>query len=635
LSAFAANKKANNLGFLFLFLLVAFLLYGKTFNYAWTFDDYPVIVENTDIRSISNFFENKYLGRPLREITYLLDYYFFDLNPKGYHFQNILWHAANGFLVFLLAKSLRFSQLYSSFAALLFIVHPICVEVVAQTSHRKDSLVLFFGLLFLLILSRYISEKNSKGFFVVSVSITLALAFLAKENFIAIPFVGLAYVLIFTQNKLQFFSSKKFLTLFALLFFGLVIGRAVYLFFDPSFEKQIYSAFLKMADSSSVSLSAYYLTVFKSQVFMFIKWIWPVGLAPEYTFSIPKTISDPWVVADLLLVVLWLVVLWKSWARFPVVSFLLLFLLFAWLPISNIFGHYSYFAADRYIYFPSAPLALLTMRGISQISSPKLAKFFSLILIFTAAYLSFNQISIWQKPSTLTNQIVKVNPLSLEGKIGKASDFLDSGDYDVALKLFKELQVEYPLDSKIYKNLAMTFFKLGDVDSAIFYAEKGLMLNSSDPAALSNLGAFYEMSGFQEKAVVVLKKAYQLNPYDQRYANNLGKLYEGLGQLDHAEDLYRDAIKRLPTYSLGHYNLGVVLYRTGQKEEALQAFSKASRLNTEDFDALFNWGVTAAELGQYDEARKIIAKIRPVDVGRANELAKIIADSERSQPDNR
>ena len=635
MSAFATNKKTNNLVFLFLFLLVAFLLYGKTFNHAWTFDDYPVIVENTDIRSISNFIENKYSGRPLREITYLLDYYFFDLNPKGYHFQNILWHAANGFLIFLLAKSLRFSQFYSVFSALLFIVHPICVEVVAQTSHRKDSLVLFFGLLFLLVLSRYISEKKNKGYFAVTALITLFLACLAKENFIAIPFVGLSYAVIFTEKKSRYFSTKKFLTLFALMFFGLVIGRAFYLYFDPSFEKQVYSAFLKMADSSSVSWLVYYLTVFKSQAFMFSKWIWPVGLAPEYTFSIPKAVSDPWVVAGLLLVVLWFVALWRSWARFPVVSFLLLFILFAWLPISNIFGHYSYFAADRYLYFPSVPLALLTMSGVSQISRPKLAKFFTLFLIFSAANLSFNQISIWQKPSTLTNQIVKVNPLSLEGKIGKASDFLDSGDYDVALKLFKELLAEYPLDSKIYKNLAMTFFKLGNLDSAIFYAEKGLMLNSSDPAALSNLGAFYEISGFQEKAVLSLKKAYQLNPHDQRYVNNLGKLYEGLGQLDHAEDLYRDAIKRLPTYSLGHYNLGVVLYRKGQKAEALQSFSKANQLNPEDSDALFNWGVTAAELGQYDEARKITGKIRSVDVSRADELAKIVADSERSQPEHR
>ena len=81
---------------------VVFLLYAGSFSHPWLHDDVPVVLENPDIRSFEAFLSDRYPGRPLREMTYLLDYRLFGLNPSGWHVQNIFWHGLGGWLLFLL-----------------------------------------------------------------------------------------------------------------------------------------------------------------------------------------------------------------------------------------------------------------------------------------------------------------------------------------------------------------------------------------------------------------------------------------------------------------------------------------------------------------------------------------------------
>ncbi len=65
-----------------IFVCFGFLLYVKTFGHAWTFDDYFVILNNLDIRSIKDFINIEYPGRPLRELSAMLDYKLFGFDPK-------------------------------------------------------------------------------------------------------------------------------------------------------------------------------------------------------------------------------------------------------------------------------------------------------------------------------------------------------------------------------------------------------------------------------------------------------------------------------------------------------------------------------------------------------------------------
>ena len=140
----SGRRRSNGVIALLILLAVAFAIFANTFGAEWSYDDYPVIVENPDVLSLSNFFANSYPGRPLREVTFLLDHALFGMQPMGWHIQHVFWHGLCAWLVWLLAMRLDFGRTVAWLAALLFLVHPLQVEVVANISHRKESLAVAF-----------------------------------------------------------------------------------------------------------------------------------------------------------------------------------------------------------------------------------------------------------------------------------------------------------------------------------------------------------------------------------------------------------------------------------------------------------------------------------------------------------
>lgn len=609
-----------NAGVLLLLLLAGFLLYGKAFGHLWTYDDYPVIVENTDVRSIAAFFENHYPGRPLRELSYLIDYRLFGLEPAGYRVQNILWHVLNAFLLFRFSIVLGLSRVYAIATALLFLFHPISVEVVAQTSHRKDSLALFFSLLSLLLWREFLFRHKRRILWLGAAALAAGTALLAKEHAVVLPLLWFAYAwLCVPAEKRPFRFSDKVAAGLGMIFLLALLGRIVYLLQDQAFISIAKAALTKMADASTVSVAVYYLTALKAQTFLFGKWIWPIGLSPEYTFAIPVGVSDPWVLTGILTlagVALYLVFMWR---KSPETSYVLLWVLAGWLPTSCYFGYYSYFAADRYLYFSSAGLAFLAIKALSRwravLAAPVL-----LSLLLTLWVLSGHQIDIWQSPATLTKQIVKVNPDSIEGRIGLVDEAINAGKYAEADDQIRGLLSSFPNDAKLYNLRGRLLYHQGKIVDAIRAGERGVALNAADAEGFSNLGTYYAAAHQTEKAEANFQRALQINPNDERYHAALGKHYEDLGRYDLAEAAYREAIRCLPSYAQGYYNLGVVLYRQGELSEALLAFRNASKLQPKDRDSLYNLGVVAIDLQLFAEAEAASMGLQAIDPERGREL---------------
>lgn len=163
--------------------MISLLLYLRAVGCEFVnYDDYQYIVNNLAIRNldtefVQEAFHTLYMGTwmPLTWISFAVDYFFWGLNPQGYHFTNILLHAANTALVVLIAD--RVFQwmgirrrgdgfLYPSillFAGLLWALHPMRVESVAWASERKDVLNGVFALCSIYFYIRYASDADSLG----------------------------------------------------------------------------------------------------------------------------------------------------------------------------------------------------------------------------------------------------------------------------------------------------------------------------------------------------------------------------------------------------------------------------------------------------------------------------------------
>ena len=84
---------------------------------------------------------------PVTWLSHMLDCELFSLNAGAQHYVNVLFHAANAVLLFLLLLRLTQEFWPSLFVAALFAWHPLHVESVAWLSERKDVLSTFFALL--------------------------------------------------------------------------------------------------------------------------------------------------------------------------------------------------------------------------------------------------------------------------------------------------------------------------------------------------------------------------------------------------------------------------------------------------------------------------------------------------------
>ncbi len=146
--------------------LLALLLFGMTFalfspslRYGLVdFDDRiyvsstPLVMEGFSPLHVRSAFTSFQQGTyaPLLWISYGSDAAAWDAspaNPRGFHFTNVLLHALNSVLLFLLLFAFCKTPWRAFFFAALWALHPLRVESVAWIAERKDVLSGFFGLL--------------------------------------------------------------------------------------------------------------------------------------------------------------------------------------------------------------------------------------------------------------------------------------------------------------------------------------------------------------------------------------------------------------------------------------------------------------------------------------------------------
>ena len=134
------------------------------------YDDALHVTENAHVRAGLTWSTVQWAFRssetsdwhPITWLSHALDYELFGLSPAGPHTVNLLLHATNAVLLFLILEAAT-SFLWQSFgAAALFAMHPINVESVAWISERKDVLSMFFFLLALAAYGWYVRRPGDR-----------------------------------------------------------------------------------------------------------------------------------------------------------------------------------------------------------------------------------------------------------------------------------------------------------------------------------------------------------------------------------------------------------------------------------------------------------------------------------------
>ena len=177
-----------------LLLLMVAVVFGETLRYELVnYDDDKYVYQNPPVmRGLSVAgtvwaFTNRavYWG-PLTWLSLMLDSQVYGANASGYHFSNVLLHAATAVMLFVVLLRMTGWTWASTLATMLFAIHPLRVESVAWVTERKDVLS---GLLFVLTLAAYLGyvRRPSSLLRYLAVMILFALGLMAKASLVTLP----------------------------------------------------------------------------------------------------------------------------------------------------------------------------------------------------------------------------------------------------------------------------------------------------------------------------------------------------------------------------------------------------------------------------------------------------------------
>ena len=407
-----------------LMLLLTFVVFGNTFLNGWTYDDIPVIVENTDVHSLSGFWEDSYKGRPLRELSYLLDYQLFGDNPAGYHLQQNLWHAANACLLFALMCALGVAPLYALLGTLLFLAHPIQVESVTSLGHRKELLPLFFCFVAVWAYIKSFASSGRQRWLCWLLCLgCYPLILMGNQTAGLLPLVLPLYEYLFVEREKRLLLRYPGLFAVAL---ALAVGLAGY-YYARTFDFQL--ALTSMyAQNGAPGVQAYYpllLVALKLPLLYLGQILWPVALAPEYVVGFSSEYLQWGSIAGAALLLLLLFGFVRVRKTLPALSFGLGWAFILYLPVSNFLPMHAYAMADRYIYMVLPGVALIVAALLQKVDL-KAVNLCMGALLLALATMTVVQNGHWRDEPSLWAQAVKVNPDSKNAHWSAAMTYIEN-----------------------------------------------------------------------------------------------------------------------------------------------------------------------------------------------------------------
>ncbi|MBT0653776.1 tetratricopeptide repeat protein [Geomobilimonas luticola] len=450
--------------YLFLALLgVTLLVYGNTFRNDWTYDDRYVVVDNPDTHSLAEFARNQYPGRPVRELSYMVDYKLFGTNPAGYHAQQLFWHGLNGCLLLAVFLKLGVGPLPAFLGVLLFLLHPLQVESVANVGHRKELLALFFSLTaFLWYMKGMASGGRSRVLFVVLATLACAGALLSNVSTAFMPLILVLYEYLFVPAERRFLLHRPLLLACAAM---TLLGTTVYHYRGMFSATQLMAPYTKNGFTDSLDHFPYYMGALKVVVLYAGKILMPLNLAPEYAIRFSSDRLQPGALAGAaLLVLLVFCVVWNA-SRQPLLTFAGGWFLLMYLPVANIVP-ISYMMADRYMYTCLPGIALLASWVLERWHSKALVAG-SCSLLLVLALLTVRQNRFWLTEHTLWRHAVQVNPDSSYVQSGVADSYILTGDFATARDHLRKALELNRFNLKAYLTLGRVEDMLGNPEAAL------------------------------------------------------------------------------------------------------------------------------------------------------------------------
>jgi tetratricopeptide (TPR) repeat protein len=576
--------------------LATIIAYANTLRNGFVWDDGTVVTQNHSIRNstyldaafTSELFHDNPTSiayyRPLQIVSYMIDYFFWGLNPFGYHLTNLLLHLLCVLLVWSVAERIIQQRPPAFLVALFFAIHPVNTNAVAYVAGRADLLALAGMLASFLLFLHYRAMQQDARFvrtavFAASILCYL-LALFSRENALLLPLLILLYCL--TLDRTEKGKLNHALAVTA----PFAIIAAVFI----AWRWLVLASCAKPWLSEGTMPGALRIQIFFRAVAAYAGMIiWPVQLQMDRQL----TGGSGWLhVLTLAGVLILTVIVWMMfwgyrnsravffglcWFTITVLPLLLLNLVATvaehWLYVPSI-GFYLAFVAV------CAQAIERTNTGIQHMVRHVVGFACVIVLAALTARTIFRNRD-WATDASLYRSSGQVASQSLRVQVNLAHMHLVSGQLDQALIEFSELERRCqrgPLVLIVKGNLAAAYHLREDLERAIAKNEECLALDPGDVDARLRLAHIWEQRGDFVRA----KRSYI-------------------------------AASAASTMLSPRLSLGVFLLHHDRLKEALHAVEEAYELEPGNADVFNLLAGIFARSGQIEKAREAFAMARSLD----------------------
>lgn len=621
--------------------VIALALYANTLWNGYVMDDGIVITENTFVKQgfkgIPEILSTPRMRgcliapndmyRPLSLIMFAVEYEFFGLNPLIGHLVNILVFAFSVILLFLF-----FNRLFDGrkiavafITALLFAVHPIHTEVVANIKSRDELLCFCFAFLALNMFMEYMKKGNVLR--LITACIILFLSYLSKETVIAflaiIPLVFFFYYKESRRRAIYILTGTALVTIVFILIRTAVLTKynanqvTVLEFMDNALSQppSVVSGFA----TKVVVLGKYLLLM-----------LVPYPLVCDYAYN-----AIPF--ADLTSIAFWLslvaylalcciaVVRWMKnkqdlWAL-GIFFYLCSLLLFSNIPFligAEMGERFAFFASVGYCFL----IALIAERYVPGLSSVEsfvqlksnkvLIALIPLLLIYSCMTIARN--ADWKSNYSLFKHDMGESPNNSRLYLYTSSAIMREvypfeSDEQARAKLEEECIAYlnkaiaiYPGYSKAHTELAHVYSVRHMDDSADKHTLAALEIGKPDAVAYYNEANKYYTSGKYGMAIYLLNKSIEIRPEIQYPYYTLGNVYLQLKRYDSAVKNFNRAISIVPGYVEAHIGAGTAYYMLQNLDSSEFHLKQAINYAPNDPNNYYSLGILYLNFKKYPGA---------------------------------
>lgn len=499
------------------------------------------------------------------------------------HIMQILWYALSLVIIlaFLRRHVFRENADVAFLTVLLFAIHPIHTEVVANVKSRDEIFSLMFIVLTLDYFFRFDLSKKTGD--MIWGCVYFVLAFLSKEYAAVLVVLIPAGLMILHKRKLSEMNHiwvpiVGVLALYALIRMGVK---------DPDNRTpQQVIADKALAEKTKDPFNAPYMYAkggqeFLSKINRLDDYVWlliaPVTLAADYSYQhFPYSDLNDWTVYLSLAVMIGLLWgTWKLWQRRHPLAFAMLFFWGFFMLINNIFFDIGATMGERLIYHSSLGFCMMLAWGIVWVAErlqEQQRKFVVTLIIVAiaipAASITWKRNLEWKNDETLFIADVQKHPNSAMCNGNAGARFMDRG-------------LKYIGDSTMQDSV--NFY----ADTALFYLKRSVELHPRYANGWLNIGLCYYNKKEYDSASIAWERVYSIfpsNPILQGYAQMLiGMANTRAQQKDYAgaADFFRWGLKAYPADSKIWADYAGASFMAQKFDQAEIAFDQAYQRATD------------------------------------------------------